>query len=44
MWFHLQEALQSPLLDRVYFTDVELEFEGDTFFPDWNKDNFELTE
>ena len=39
-----QEALQLPLLDRVYFTDIQQEFEGDTFFPEWNRESFELIE
>lgn len=31
-----------PHLDRLYVTEVHKEFEGDTFFPDWNKDEWKL--
>lgn len=33
-----------PLADRLYLTRVELEVEGDTFFPEYNPNRFELTE
>ena len=36
--------LLSPLLDRVYFTDVKQSFDGDTFFPPWDREDFEIIE
>ena len=31
-----------PWLDRLYITEVHADFEGDTFFPEWNKDEWKL--
>ncbi len=28
--------------DRLYITDIDLDVEGDTFFPDWNREAFTL--
>ena len=39
-----KETLSSPLLDKVYYTDVKQAFEGDTYFPEWNRDGFEIIE
>ncbi len=37
-----REAL--PLADRLYLTKIDLEVEGDTFFPEYEADRFQLTE
>jgi dihydrofolate reductase len=31
-------------LDRIYLTEIHREFEGDAFFPEFDKDEFRLTE
>jgi len=31
-----------PFLDRMYITEVHEEFEGDTFFPEWNREEWKL--
>lgn len=31
-----------PFADRLYITHIDQSFEGDTFFPNWNKDDFTL--
>jgi dihydrofolate reductase len=31
-----------PLADRLYITKIDLETEGDTFFPDWNPEDFRI--
>ena len=31
-----------PLADRLYLTEIDAEFEGDTFFPEWKKDDWLL--
>ena len=36
-----REAL--PLVDRMYLTMIDLELEGDTFFPPFNEEDFTLT-
>jgi len=35
-----QDAL--PMVDRMYLTFIDLEVAGDTFFPDWNIDEWTL--
>lgn len=34
--------LSLPYLDRIYLTQIDLEIEGDTFFPQLNMDEWEL--
>lgn len=31
-----------PLADRLYITEIDYKTEGDTFFPDWDRDAFRL--
>lgn len=31
-----------PLLDRLYITEIHADFDGDTFFPDWNREEWNL--
>ena len=31
-----------PHADRLYLTEIDAEFEGDTFFPEWNKEEWEV--
>lgn len=31
-----------PLLDRMYITEVNANIEGDTFFPEWNQEEWKL--
>lgn len=31
-----------PLLDRMYITEIHADFDGDTFFPDWNREEWNL--
>ena len=31
-----------PLTDRLYLTEIDAEFEGDTFFPHWNRDEWKV--
>jgi dihydrofolate reductase len=38
---HLYEEML-PLTDRLYLTEIDAEFEGDTFFPEWNKEVWEV--
>ena len=38
---HLYEEML-PLTDRLYLTEIDAEFEGDTFFPEWNKEEWEV--
>ncbi len=33
-----------PIADRIYLTRIDQEFEGDTFFPELNKEEWELKE
>lgn len=33
-----------PLADRLYITKIDAEFEGDTYFPAWNENEFRLVE
>lgn len=33
-----------PQADILYLTQINLEVEGDTYFPDWGKDNWQETE
>ncbi len=35
-------ALALPRADELFLTEVEAEFEGDAFFPDWPRDRFAL--
>jgi dihydrofolate reductase len=30
------------VVDRLYITEIDLDTEGDTFFPEWNRDRFRL--
>lgn len=30
-----------PIVDKMYITEIDLEIEGDTYFPEFNKDDFE---
>ncbi len=38
---HLYEEML-PLTDRLYLTEIDAEFEGDTFFPEWNKEKWDV--
>jgi dihydrofolate reductase len=38
---HLYENML-PLTKRLYLTEIDAEFEGDTFFPTWNKKDWTL--
>jgi dihydrofolate reductase len=31
-----------PYADRLYITHIDQAFEGDTFFPHWNKEDYTL--
>lgn len=31
-----------PLLDRLYITEIHADFDGDTYFPDWNREEWNL--
>ncbi|MGH8773069.1 MAG: dihydrofolate reductase [Burkholderiales bacterium] len=33
-----------PLADRIYATEIHAEFEGDVFFPEWNKNEWKEIE
>lgn len=37
-------AQAMPLADRLYLTEVEHDYEGDTFFPAWNRNEWVLQE
>lgn len=37
-------ALALPLADRLYITLVEADIAGDTFFPEWDSEQWELVE
>ena len=37
-----EESLTSPQLDRVFYTDIRRDFEGDVLFPKWEKENFSI--
>ena len=37
-------AAALPLADELRLTEIDLEVEGDTFFPDWDRSGFEQTE
>ena len=37
-----QEALQKKMLDKMYLSFIKKEYEGDTLFPDWNPQEWEL--
>ncbi|UFJ42246.1 dihydrofolate reductase [Brevibacillus humidisoli] len=32
------------VVDRLYITEIDLDTEGDTFFPEWDRNAFELVE
>ncbi len=32
-----------PLAQRLYLTEVDADYDGDTFFPDWNREQWMLT-
>ncbi len=36
--------LAMPVTDRIYLTEIEKDFPGDTFFPEFSQDQFKLTE
>ncbi|MEK6773737.1 MAG: dihydrofolate reductase [Bdellovibrionota bacterium] len=36
--------LALPVTDRIYLTEIKKEFSGDTFFPDFSKEIFQLKE
>ncbi len=36
-----QEAL--PYTDRIFMTRIHRDFPGDVYFPEWDKDDFEIT-
>lgn len=38
-----KEALEKNLVDRMYLTLIQGVFEGDTFFPDFDEDRWEIT-
>jgi len=38
---HLYEEML-PHTDRLYLTEIDAEFEGDTFFPEWDKDRWKM--
>lgn len=33
-----------PFADRLYITHIDQSFQGDTYFPDWDPQQFELTQ
>ncbi|QYJ78143.1 type 3 dihydrofolate reductase [Shewanella acanthi] len=33
-----------PLADKLYLTEINLDVEGDTYFPDWNDGQWQVTE
>jgi len=37
-------AQAMPLAHRMYLTFIDADFVGDTFFPAWNPDNWQITE
>lgn len=37
-----REALSRKIVDKMYLTELELEVEGDSFFPDFEKNDFEI--
>lgn len=34
--------LYLDVVDRIYLTEIEVDIEGDTFFPDWDSSTFQL--
>lgn len=36
--------LLMPMADKMYITRIDAEFEGDTFFPEWDEHDWELIE
>jgi dihydrofolate reductase len=37
-------AAALPLADELLLTEIDAEFDGDTFFPDWDRETFEEVE
>ena len=37
-----REALSSQIVDKMYLTEIEIEPEGDTFFPDFEKNDYKI--
>ena len=37
-----KEALEMNMVDKMYITHIDQEFEGDTFFPQFNKEDWNL--
>ena len=37
-----REALSRKIVDKMYLTELELDVEGDSFFPDFEKNDFEI--
>jgi len=33
-----------PLADRFYLTEVDADYSGDTYFPEWDRSEWKLTE
>ncbi len=38
-----KEALEKNLVDKIYLTEIEQEFDGDAFFPTFDKSNWEIS-
>jgi dihydrofolate reductase len=38
-----KEALEKNLVDKIYLTEIDVEVEGDAFFPTFNKDDWEIS-
>lgn len=38
-----KEALEKNLVDKIYITEIDVEIEGDAFFPTFNKDDWEIS-
>ncbi len=38
-----KEALEKNLVDKILLTEIDAEIEGDTFFPDFNKSQWNLS-
>jgi dihydrofolate reductase len=36
-------ALEKKLVDKIYLTEIEQEFDGDAFFPTFDKSNWEIS-
>lgn len=38
-----KEAIEKNLVDKIYLTEIDVEVEGDAFFPTFNKDDWEIS-